>query len=277
MMFVYKKWEVFCKNLSEKKIHSKTAYNVLKNKDKKFLILKHDVETNPQKALDMAKIENKYGHCGVYYVQAYLLESKENIDILKRIKELGHEVSYHHDVMDSNSGDLAKALEEFETNKHIFEKHGFSINTVCQHGNPVAQRNGYTSNRDFFRSQQVKEKFGDITEIMVDYRAKTRVDFKYISDAGYGWKIIYDPETNDIVDSSDKDIKLENLDRVLDFITNENVVILSTHPHRWNRNSFSAVAKTIIFKTIRIIARILRKIPFINRIMSRFYFLAKKI
>ncbi|MBR3791999.1 MAG: hypothetical protein IKK18_04785 [Clostridia bacterium] len=276
-MFVYKKWEKFCKNLYENKIQSTTAYGALKDKKENFLILKHDVETNPQKALAMAKIENKYGHCGVYYVQAYLLESKENIDILKKIKELGHEVSYHHDVMDSNSGDLAKALEEFETNKATFEKHGFNINTVCQHGNPVVQRVGYTSNRDFFRSQQVKEKFNEIAEIMVDYREKIGVDFKYISDAGYGWKIIYDPETNDIVDSSDKDIKLKALDKVLDFIKNENAVILSTHPHRWNSNLVSAVIKNIIFKTIRFIAKVLKKIPIINKIMSKFYFLAKKI
>ncbi len=276
-MFVYKKWEAFCKMLSENKIHSITACDALKNKEKKFLILKHDVETNPQKALVMAKIENKYGHHGVYYVQAYLLDNKENIEILKKIKELGHEVSYHHDVMDSNLGDLKKALEEFEKNKDIFEKNGFSINTVCQHGNPVAKREGYTSNRDFFRCEIVKEKFSEIAEIMVDYREKTDVDFKYISDAGYGWKIIYDPETNDIIDSSDKDTKLENLDRVLDFVINEDAVILSTHPHRWNSNPFKAVTKTVMFKAIRITARILRKIPLVNKIMSKFYFLAKKI
>ncbi len=276
-MFVYNKWEVFCKKLSEKGIHSITADSALKNGDKRFLILKHDVETNPSKALDLARIENKYGHCSVYYVQAYLLDSKENIEILKNIKELGHEVSYHHDVMDSNSGNLEKAIEEFEKNKEIFEKNGFIINTVCQHGNPVAQRKGYTSNRDFFRNEEISEKFGEIAEIMVNYRKKTNVDFKYISDAGYGWKIIYDPETNDIIDSSDKDIKLADLDMVFNFVLNENAVIVSTHPHRWNSNLFSAVAKTIVFKTIRITARILIKIPFINKIMSKFYFLAKKI
>ncbi len=276
-MFVYNKWEDFCKNLSKNEIHSITAYDALKNGSKNFLILKHDVETAPQKALALAKIENKYGHCGVYYVQAYLLKDKENVEILKKIKELGHEVSYHHDVMDSNSGDLDKATEEFERNKDIFERNGFSIRTVCQHGNPVVERNGYTSNRDFFRSEMVKEKFTKIAEIMVDYREKANVDFKYISDAGYGWKVIYDPETNDIVDSSDKDIKMENLDKVLDFVLKENAVIISTHPHRWNSNMFGAVIKNIIFKTIRCTARILGKISFINKIMSRFYFLAKKI
>ena len=155
--------------------------------DKNFLILKHDVETNPQKALALAKIENRYGHCGVYYVQAYLLKDSNNVEILKKISELGHEVSYHHDVMDSNSGDLAKAMDEFESNRCIFEKYGFSINTVCQHGNPVVERNGYTSNRDFFRNETVRKKYGEIAEIMVNYREKVNADFKYISDAGYGY------------------------------------------------------------------------------------------
>ncbi len=276
-MFIYKNWERFCKELDKNDIHSVTADYALKNGEKHFLILKHDVETNPVKALDLAKIESKYGHCGVYYVQAYLLNSKENIEILQKIKELGHEVSYHHDVMDSNAGDLEKALEEFEENKDIFEKNGFRLNTVCQHGNPVVQRNGYTSNRDFFRSDIATEKFPEIAEIMVNYRVKTNVDFKYISDAGYGWKVIYDPENNDIVDSADKDIRLEHLDAVLDFILNQKAVIVSTHPHRWNTGAFGAVIKNIIFKTIRFVAKILRKIPFINKIMGKFYFLAKKI
>lgn len=276
-MFVYNQWEGFLKKLSENGVHSITAESALKNKEKQFLILKHDVETNPSKALDLARIENKYGHFGVYYVQAYLLDNKENIEILRKIKNLGHEVSYHHDVMDSNSGNLEKALEEFKKNKETFERNGFIINTVCQHGNPVVQRNGYTSNRDFFRSEIISQRFKEIAEIMVNYREKTNVDFKYISDAGYGWKIIYDPETNDIVDSSNKDIKLGALDKVLNFVLNENAVIVSTHPHRWNSNLFSATAKTIVFKTIRITARILKKIRFINKIMSKFYFLAKKI
>lgn len=276
-MFVYKYWEDFCRKLDSENIHSNTAQELLEQKKQEFLILKHDVETNPSKALALAKLEAKYGHKGVYYIQAYLLNKKENIEILKEIQSLGHEVSYHHDVLDSSSGDIKAADKCFAENLRCFEENGFKVITVCQHGNPVIERNGYYSNRDFFRNTDIQKKYSDISEIMVNYRERIGTDFKYISDAGYGWKIIFDPETNDITDSSDKDILLENLDEVIKSVKEHKAMIVSTHPHRWYSNSFIAITKNCVFKAIKITAKTVMKIPFMKRLMGRFYFLAKKI
>jgi len=276
-MFVYNKWEWFCKNLKENGIYSISAKSLLEQKKSCFLILKHDVETNPKKALQLAKIEAQYGHSGVYYVQAYLLDDKDNVNILKQIQDLGHEVSYHHDVMDSTGGNIDTAIEVFEENKDTFEKYGLKINTVCQHGNPIVKRVGYSSNRDFFRNSKVREKYSEISEIMVDFKDKTGVDYKYISDAGYGWKLIFDPENNDIVNSDDKNILLGDLKRVIKVIKEEGAVIVSTHPHRWQSNMFTAILKRVVFSTVRLVARIMKKIPIFKRLMEKYYYIAKKI
>lgn len=277
-MFMYKQWEVFCKKLNDDGVNSITATSVLKNKqDFPFLILKHDVETNPAKALKLAQIEHKYSHKGSYYVQAYLLENKKNIEVLKRIQDLGHEVSYHHDVMDSNKGKLEKAKLEFQKYVDLFEKYGFPIETVCQHGNPVIEREGYTSNRDFFRDASLALNYNYITEIMVNFKNRVKVDYKYISDAGYGWKIIFDPENNDIVKSDEKNISLEDLDEVIKVINSGNSVFVSTHPHRWQSNVVNAQINDIIFRIIKRTAKLVLKIPFMKKFMGRFYFLAKKI
>ncbi len=275
-MFAYKYWEFFCRELDKQNIHSVTAESVLAESRKEFLILKHDVEDKPEKALDMAKIEARYGHRGTYYVQGFLLNEK-NIPVLKEIQELGHELSYHHDVMDANAGDIQKALETFRQNKDNFEKNGFIIKTVCQHGNPIANRVGYTSNRDFFRSKEVCKLFPEIAEIMVNFKEKTGVNHTYISDAGYGFKIIFDPETNDIVKSDDKNIKLKNLDSVADVIKRNGATIVSTHPHRWCESTKKAYLRYARFKFLRAGARVAYKIPGINKIMEKFYFITKKI
>ena len=118
MIFTYKLWEKFCKTLNERGLNSVTAKYVLdNNSNEKYVVLKHDVETKVKNALKLAQIEANYGHCGSYYVQAYLLENKENLDMLNKIKELGHEVSYHYDVMDFAKGDLDLAIKEFERNE----------------------------------------------------------------------------------------------------------------------------------------------------------------
>jgi len=277
-IFIYKQWDSFCKNLNDYGFTSVSAANMLTTAPcKPFLVLKHDVETNLSKALILAQIENNYSHRGSYYVQSYLLNCKKNVDILKQIQELGHEVSYHHDVMDSNKGDINRARDEFQRNIDLFESNGFSIQTVCQHGNPVIEREGYSSNRDFFRNTEVAKSYEHISEIMLNFKRRISVNYTYISDTGYGWKIISDPENNDVLKCDDRDIALLNLDRVIDIVKSEYPVIISTHPHRWHDNVIAAGAKDIVYKSLKVITKCAVKIPFIKKYMGRFYYLAKKI
>ena len=81
MVFNYKKWNDFCKNLADANRISIPACEV-RSDSKNYIILKHDVETDVARALELAKIENKYGHRGSYYVQAYLLYERKNITMM---------------------------------------------------------------------------------------------------------------------------------------------------------------------------------------------------
>lgn len=274
MLFVYNAWEKFCSLLKEQNIISIPAKEVSKDTDK-FLVLKHDVENAVLKAYQIAEIENKYGHRGTYYVQAYLLNDLKNIELLQKMQTMGHEISYHYDVMDSNHGDLEKAISEFDINLKKFEKFGFQVITVCQHGNPVIERIGYTSNRDFFRSNQVQAMYPNIADIMVDYKKKYSIDYSYFSDAGRKINFIFDPINNDIVNSDMKNVTYKDLDDLLDDLPTRSV--LSIHPHRWARNYLSYVLKEAFFKIIKTTAKLAMKNTKIKRFMSRYYYLAKRI
>lgn len=275
MIFVYKKWDDFCKKLHDKGIHSIPARDVCVESTN-YLVLKHDVETDVSRACALAQIEQKYGHKGSYYVQAYLLDSPANVQMLQQMQNMGHEISYHYDVMDSCKGDLDKAVLEFDANKKKFEDNGFMLETLCQHGNPIVERVGYTSNRDFFRSQKVQVLYPDLCDIMVNFKAMRRTDYTYYSDAGRQFKMIYDPLTNDIVNSDDRNVVYPDLDSVLNSFDGQNVII-STHPHRWTKSAALYRVKTAFFKMIKEIAKILVKIPFMKKFMSKYYYLAKKI
>lgn len=278
MIFVYKKWDMFCSKLARNNLISITAQNYMHiDSAEKFCVLKHDVETNPQNALEMAKIEYKYGHKGSYYVQAYLLEKEDNISVLKEIQSLGHEVTYHHDVMDSSSGDIEKANLEFKKNVELFEKEGFEIRTVCQHGNPIIERNGYNSNRDFFRDSKILKNYPNIFDIMVNYPKHTK-KYNYYSDAGRKFKLIYDPVNNDIQNSDDKNISYKNLDELLSAVMkSDSNFIISTHPHRWMASSIKYIFKDAVFRAVKFATKILMRIPVFKKLMSRYYYLAKKI
>ena len=178
MVFIYSEWDRFCSRLKEKGIISIPAQEVSENTEE-FLVLKHDIENTVSKAYKLAEIENKYGHRGTYYAHAYLLNDPQNVEFFHKMQAMGHEISYHYDVMDSNHGDLDGAIREFEVNRKRFESLGFPIVTVCQHGNPVVERVGYTSNRDFFRNSRVQALYYYIADIMVDYKEKYHTDYSY--------------------------------------------------------------------------------------------------
>ena len=275
MIFTYKKWENFCLRLQQMGLQSIPAREV-KGISGGYLVLKHDVETNVGSAYRMAQIEEKYGHRGSYYVQAYLLENSENVVLLQKMQKMGHEISYHYDVMDSCKGDLSAAMEEFETNRKRFEENGFSVITVCQHGNPVVERVGYTSNRDFFRSKEVCDRYPDIADIMVNYPAAYETEYLYFSDAGRIFKRIYDPINNDVMDSEDKNIPYEDLTVLQNALQREKGNIVSVHPHRWTASATKYVVKNAVFKTVKFAAKVFIKIPFLKKIMSKYYYLAKK-
>ena len=275
MIFTYKKWERFCRSLQQTGIQSIPAREV-KGISGSYLVLKHDVETNVNSAYRIAAIEQKYGHRGSYYVQAYLLENHENVMLLQKMQQMGHEISYHYDVMDSCKGDLTAAMEEFEKNRRRFEESGFPVATVCQHGNPVVERVGYTSNRDFFRSKEVRKRYPDMADIMVNYPEAYETEYLYFSDAGRIFKRIFDPINNDVINSEDKNIPYGDLEALQKALHKEKGNIVSIHPHRWTASATRYVIKSAVFKTVKFVAKILIKIPFLKKIMSKYYYLAKK-
>tara|TARA_B110000902_G_C14132424_1_gene522515 strand:- start:20 stop:853 length:834 start_codon:yes stop_codon:yes gene_type:complete len=277
-MFVYKEWEVFCAKIQKLGIKSVTAYEALEHSEAKedYLIIKHDVETNVKKALRLALLEHKYGLSATYYVQSYLLESDENVTILKEILRLGHEVTYHYDVLDANNGDFALAQINFDEVLMKFESLGMKVRTVCPHGNPVKKRSGWSSNKDFFRNELINSTYSEISDIVVNPEKFTNEGLIYISDAGFGWKIISDISNNDINKSKDEDLK--SLNRVIHIIqeTSETVIV-SAHPHRWGKYRMVAFCHKNLFLALRVTVRILTKISFLKTVMSKFYYLAKRI
>ena len=275
MTFTYKNWENFCKKLSDANMRSIPAKEVF-GYEGKYIVLKHDVETKVKRAFKIAQIESKHGHKGSYYVQAYLLKGEKSVRMLQKMQEMGHEITYHYDVLDSNKGDFENAEQEYLKNVKLFESNGFNVETVCQHGNPIVERVGYTSNRDFFRNEKIAQKYSNHSDIMVNFPQKASTNYKYYSDAGRKFKWIYDPFFNDVINSDDKNVMFNNLNELMSDI-GENNAIVSIHPHRWCGGAVGFVAKTTIFKVVKFFAKLLIKIPFMKKFFSKHYDLAKKI
>lgn len=272
MNLTHSEWDKFCSRIDAAKcLKVEDLLDV--TQDQEWIAIKHDVETDVQKAYEIALIEHKHSIKATYFVQSYLLE--KNHIILKKIAGLGHEVTYHYDVLDSNNGDFDKAEKEFRETIDRFEEYGFSVRTVCPHGNPLMSRVGWDSNKDFFRNSTISSKFNNIFDLVVQGGVKIASPYTYVSDAGFKFKFISDIQNNDLKLS--EDVVVENLSLLNDALDKGGSFIISTHPHRWVSSNFVAWCMVTRFKVIRKLALSISRFGFIKRLMSKFYFLAKKI
>lgn len=87
-------------DLLEKNGYETTDYHNWEKYDK-CVILRHDVDTDLQKTLEMAELEHRYGIKSTYFVlltsNFYNPFSNKNREILNKIKGLGHTIGLHFD------------------------------------------------------------------------------------------------------------------------------------------------------------------------------------
>jgi len=281
-MFHHFNYTKLCKYIVDSSFVVYTPQQIIQKNDQKstisrpVLILKHDVETNIKKALSIAKIEAKYNLASCYYFQGNLLESKKNVEIVKKIQSLGHEIGYHHDVMDSANGDHTIAQSHFDKYCDLFFRNGFEVRTVCQHGNPTKKRDGWSSNRDFFRRKLNFPKYKNLTDIMVDFKVKYLSDYEYISDYGYSWHLVNDPINSDIVKSS-SDLDLGDFENLINKLNQNKNFIISSHTHRYRNYSIVSKIDKLKYKTIKYIYKKAHRFKFVQNLLNKFYHLLRRI
>lgn len=100
------------------------------------IIMRHDIDFCPLRALELAKIEKEYKVSATYFFMTntnfYNLNSKENHEAILNILKLGHEVGLHFDASFSNSSQSLnqKCKEELNFLESLIKK---KINIISFH------------------------------------------------------------------------------------------------------------------------------------------------
>ena len=106
------------------------------------------------------------------------------VDRVRRVRALGHEVGYHYEDYVRTNGDLSAAHDRFGQNLERFrcEVPG-SIRTVCMHGNPLSPHD----NRAMWTDPDAPgfTEYGLLGEA---YLSMDFVDVDYFSDTGRTWR-----------------------------------------------------------------------------------------
>lgn len=104
---------------------SLTSYDDALNRNE-FVISRHDIEFDPVRAFEMAKLENKFQLKSTYFFQvssdAYNIASVKNRKILSEIEKLGHEIGLHLYVSHIDTYQKDIFSEELDSQSSILSK-----------------------------------------------------------------------------------------------------------------------------------------------------------
>jgi hypothetical protein len=146
------------------------------DKKEKTIVLRHDVDKKPVRALKMAELEREMGVRGTYYFR--VLKSEVPAEVIRIIAAMGHEIGYHYEDVDTARGDMNAAWASFQENLARLRAIA-PVSTVCMHGSPLSRHD----NRDLWKRHDYR-RLGLIGEPYLD------VDFSrvlYITDTGRRW------------------------------------------------------------------------------------------
>lgn len=223
---------------------------------RKAIILRHDVDLKPQNSLASAIIENRLGIQGSYYFRT--VPESFDIDIIKQIVDLGHEVGYHYETMDSASEKLKVrskklkekefeklidvAYNEFCENLEVFRKI-YPVKTICMHGSPKSA----FDNRDIWKKYDYRQ-LGIIGEPYFD------IDFDkffYLTDTGRCWNG-YKYSVRDKMPQQEQWIKQGLVFRTTNDIIKAakedrlpSQIMITVHPQRWSNNYFEWIKELL--------------------------------
>ncbi|MBP2029461.1 hypothetical protein J2755_000381 [Methanohalophilus levihalophilus] len=224
-----------------------TSYSVqnvgsfLKSPSPRCLVLRHDVDRDVQRSIEMAKLENKHDVSSTYYFRH--VNDVFKPESIKMISDLGHEIGFHYEVMDKAKGDPDKAIEVFKKELEDLREIA-DVRTVCMHGNPFAK----WSNRDLWDKYDFRD-YGIIGEpyLSIDYSKVL-----YLTDTGRTWAD-RNIRVKDVLDSEHLSIHgISSSDDVVDLIQSETTpqICMLVHPNRWC-DGLGGWTKELLFQNVK--------------------------
>lgn len=226
----------------------------------KGFIIKHDVECSIEKMEAMANIETKNNISSIWLLQDFLLIDS-NKDILNKIKSKGHIIGFHYDVLDNNNGNFNKALIDFENIKKWFDKNIETLEFVCPHGNPLKERVGYNSNKDFWL--KYRSRFKSMTDLVMDFDGVSYSDVSY---SFFKIQRLGKKKSNEISNKVS-----------FGLIDYNKFAIISIHSHRWSKFYVVAFLYFLRFHLLKSAYNIIKQSSFFKKNIDKFYKTSKYI
>ena len=183
MRFTYAAFDAFCRTVASQRTFTVADY--LRQHEPVpgvFIILRFDVDYRESHAIHLAQIAHARALRGSFYFRHH--PTGFDLEAMRRVAALGHEVGYHFETLDTTGGDFDRAAALFLEHIALLRREGIQVSTTAAHGSqPTAPT--YRSNRDLLTQRPELFSQADVigeTTLSVDF---SRV--VYVSDAYWQW------------------------------------------------------------------------------------------
>lgn len=265
--FTLDKYDLLCRTISNSEYQTLTIkdYLSMDKKPKKFIIIRHDIDSEPNYALKFANLEKDKNIYSSYYFRH--VEGVFYPELIKNISDMGHEIGYHYEVIDKALGNYELAIDIFKEELNEFRTI-CDIKTIAQHGSPLLGNitvysfssickiiNNIVQNKNVFTKGNNLDLWSkyDFANFGVIGEAYLSFDFSkivYLSDSGRNW----DPFKHKFRDRVNINSKLDikNTNDLIDLIKSEQLdsIYLLVHPNQWKEH-FGEWIKWLFFQHIR--------------------------
>jgi hypothetical protein len=248
--FTLSAFDEFCQRLTHMPVFTVAGYLTRTTPPPTpFLILRLDVDYRERHAIYMARIAERYDLRGTFYFRRGA--NGFNLEAMRAVAALDHEVGYHFETLDICRGDFDQAEALLLDHLAELRAEGLTIRTVAAHGStPTAPT--YCRNLDLFVKRPDLFERADLlgeTTLSINFTKVT-----YLSDATWAWHRYdhYQPGTTGEATSLDE-IKNELARR-------DAGLYINFHPHQW----FAHPASTTYFRLRNRIGR--RMLPILRQL-----------
>jgi hypothetical protein len=207
---------------------------------KKVIILRHDVDRKPVRALAMAQMEQELSIKASYYFR--IVKRSFNERIIKEIIRLGHEIGYHYEDLSMSGGNFLEAISRFKNNLEKFGKI-CPVKTICMHGSPLS-----TWNNALLWTKYKYQDYGIIGDPLFDLDFD---EFLYLTDTGRRWNHT-NANIRDKVSTKFED-RFKNSFDIIEALKKGKLpvkIALNVHPNRWN-NDIAAWTRELVFQNFK--------------------------
>jgi len=234
--FTVKKYYDLCKVIKQYNYSTLTFKDYLiKNvTQQRTIILRHDIDRKPLNALALAKIENEFDIQSTYYFRynKHVFQP----EIIRKIKDMGHEIGYHYEVLSKSNGNYKKAIDIFQNELNEFRNY-YDVKTICMHGSPISKYD----NRDIWKIYNFKD-YGIIGEAYLSVNE----NLSYFSDTGRSWN--WKNKIRDFVPGKIEKYNINTTDELINLIKSDVIsqFYILVHPERWALDNIGWVSGYIM-------------------------------